>query len=109
MPTQKHTIEIYQDEDGKKPFIEWIESIKDIIIKAKIKNRIRRIELGNFGDCKSVKKGFHELRLHFGSGYRVYFGKVSNVIILLLCGGSKNTQTKDIKKALQYWNDFKKK
>ncbi len=108
MTAPKYLIEIYKDKNNKKPFIEWVESIKDIVIKAKIKNRVRRIELGNFGDCKLIKNGIHELRLHFGPGYRVYFGKTSKIIILLLCGGSKNTQTKDIKKALKYWNDFKK-
>ncbi|MFA6550909.1 MAG: type II toxin-antitoxin system RelE/ParE family toxin [Patescibacteria group bacterium] len=101
-------VQIYQDENGKLPFIEWLESIKDLIIKARIKNRIARIELGNFGDCKPIKAGIYELRLHFGSGYRVYFGKINNSIVLLLCGGDKSSQIKNIKQAIQYWKNFKK-
>lgn len=101
-------IKIYQNKNGRQPFIEWLESIKDITTKARIKNRIARIELGNFGDCKIIRKGVSELRLHFGSGYRVYFGKVNNIIILLLCGGDKSSQVKNIKHAMQYWEDFKK-
>lgn len=108
MTFQRWILKIYQDRNGKEPFIKWLESIRDIIIKARIKNRVRRLELGNFGDCKSVKQGVYELRLHFGPGYRVYFGKVDNIIILLLLGGTKSSQAKDIQKAIQYWNDFKK-
>ena len=102
------TVQIYQAESGKFPFIEWLESIKDLIIRARIKNRIARIELGNFGDCKPMKAGIYELRLHFGSGYRVYFGKINNSIVLLLCGGDKSSQIKNIKQAIQYWENFKK-
>jgi len=62
--------------------------------------------LGNFGDCKPVSAGVFEFRLHFGSGYRIYYGKDGSTIILLLCGGDKNTQNRDIKKAKQYWKDY---
>ena len=104
----KKTLEIYQDTKGKEPTIEWLESIKDIETKARIKNRLRRIELGNFGDYKSISKGLFEIRMQFGSGYRVYFGEVGNKIILLLCGGDKSSQNRDIKKAKEYWQDYKK-
>jgi len=99
-------LEIYKDNNGDEPLIDWIESIKDIITRARIRNRLRRIELGNFGDHKSVGGGVFELRLVFGPGYRVYFGKVDNVIVLLLCGGDKKSQVKDIELAKKYWQDF---
>lgn len=107
--TTPKTLEIYQDAKGKEPVIEWIESIKDITIKARIKNRLRRIELGILGDYKSIGSGMFELRLKFGSGYRIYFGEVNGKIILLLCGGDKSSQNKDIKKAEEYWQDYKNK
>lgn len=101
------TLEIYQNTNSKEPIIEWLESIKDITTKARIKNRLRRMELGILGDYKSIGSGLFELRLKFGSGYRVYFGEIDNKIILLLCGGDKSSQTKDIKKAKEYWQDHK--
>jgi putative addiction module killer protein len=108
MPTISHQriLRIYQDPKGKEPFIDWLESIKDINTKARIKNRLRRIESGNLGDCKSVGDKIFELRFHFNSGYRVYFGEIDNVIILLLCGGNKSSQNKDIKKAKEYWQEY---
>jgi len=105
-PTPK-ILKIYQNIGGKEPIIEWLEAVRDITIKARIKNRLRRMELGIFGDYKSVGSGLFELRLKFGSGYRVYFGEVDNKIILLLCGGDKSSQTRDIKKAKEYWQDYR--
>jgi putative addiction module killer protein len=66
---------------------------------------LARIRIGNFGDCETIqgKRGLYEMRIHFGSGYRIYFGKYKERIILLLIGGDKSTQKKDIKKAEQYW------
>ena len=103
----EYLLKIYQNNNGKAPFINWLESIKDIVIKARIKNKLRRIEVGNFGDYKFLGSGIFELRLCFGSGYRIYFGKTKNTIILLLCGGDKKTQKNDIKKAKEYWKDYK--
>ncbi|MFH1191967.1 MAG: type II toxin-antitoxin system RelE/ParE family toxin [bacterium] len=107
-PTPK-ILEIYQNAGGREPIIEWLEAIKDIVIKARIKNRLRRMELGILGDYKSIGSGLFELRLKFGSGYRIYFGEVNNKIILLLCAGDKNSQNKDIKKVKEYWKDYNNK
>jgi len=104
---QSKVVNIYRDSQGREPVVDWLESIRDITTRARIKNRLRRIALGNLGDCKSIGQGMYELRLHFGPGYRVYFGQVDNVIILLLCGGDKSTQAKDIKKAKECWTDYK--
>ncbi len=99
-------IEIYVDENGRKPFIEWLDSLKDKMGRYRIKERLDRIALGNFGDCKSISGGISELRCNFGPGYRVYFGEDDKKIVLLLCGGDKSTQEKDIKKATNYWKDY---
>ncbi|MFH1233762.1 MAG: type II toxin-antitoxin system RelE/ParE family toxin, partial [Patescibacteria group bacterium] len=64
-------MEIYQNTRGREPIIEWLESVKDIAIKARIKNRLRRMELGILGDYKFISKGVFELRLKFGPGYRI--------------------------------------
>ncbi|MGK0299089.1 MAG: putative addiction module killer protein [Gammaproteobacteria bacterium] len=69
--------------------------------------RLRRIEQGNYGDCKNIQDGVSELRLFFGSGYRIYFGENGNSLVVLLCAGDKSTQQKDIQKALKYWNEYK--
>ena len=65
-----------------------------------------RLKLGNFGDCNSVGEGIRELKLDFGPGYRVYFGQIAKKCVLLLVGGSKRTQAKDIAKAKDYFDDF---
>lgn len=83
-----------------------IDSIRDITAQSRIQKRIRNLELGNLGDCKSLGDGVFELRLHFGAGYRVYFGEEKGSIVILLCGGSKRTQDKDIKLAKEYWHEY---
>jgi len=65
------------------------------------------VRLGNFGDCKSLSESIFELRIHYGSGYRVYFGDLDGVIVILLCGGTKRTQNQDINKAREYWQELK--
>ena len=70
-------------------------------------NNKRHLENGNFGDCQSVGEGVYELRLHFGPGYRIYFGRIDNTIVLLLCGGDKSSQTRDITRAKNYWLEHK--
>ena len=71
-----------------------------------IMNRLDRVEEGNFGDCKAVGKGVLELRIDFGPGYRVYFGRLGNVMVILLGGGTKSSQSADIKQAQKYWREF---
>jgi putative addiction module killer protein len=99
-------IEIYQTSDGKRPFEEWVKDIREIHTRAKILTRIDRMKMGNFGDCKTLQDGVCELRIHYGPGIRIYYGKIGNKLILLLCGGDKGSQEKDIAKAREYLKDF---
>ena len=80
-------------------FARWIDSLRDIRARARILVRIERLSLGNPGDVRPVGKGVSELRIDYGSGYRVYYKKVRQTVIVLLAGGGKRTQTKDIKTA----------
>jgi putative addiction module killer protein len=80
-------------------FDEWLASLKDRVGKAKIISRLQRLELGNAGDRSSVGDGISELRVHSGPGYRVYYKQTGKTIIVILCGGDKSTQGKDIKRA----------
>ncbi|MFN5352193.1 MAG: type II toxin-antitoxin system RelE/ParE family toxin [Alphaproteobacteria bacterium] len=96
----------YKNTSGKEPFEDWIGSIKDTTTSIRIEKRIELIRNGNFGDYKHLENGVYELRFHFGSGYRVYYAKDGNKIIILLCGGDKSTQTKDIIKAKKYYKDY---
>lgn len=100
-------IRIYRTKEGKIPFIEWVESLKDRIAKAQITNRLNRIKLGNIGDCKPVGLGVQELRIHSGPGYRVYFAEQEHSILLLLSGGDKRSQRQDIKLAQEYLAEFR--
>jgi len=97
---------VYQTENGKEPFNDWLDSLKDAKTVARIISRLGRVELGNYGDAKGVGEGVRELRYTFGAGYRVYFAEVDNVIVLLLCGGDKSSQKRDIKAAQGYWQDY---
>ena len=103
----KKELRTYRTKEGKEPFIEWLESLKDISGRAHITNCLNRIVLGNYGDYKSVGEGVLELRIHYGPGYRVYFSEQENTILLLLLGGSKCTQNRDIKKAKGYLAEFR--
>ena len=80
-------------------FSDWLGSLRDRRARAKIVVRLERLADGNFGDHKSVKGGVHELRVDYGPGYRVYFIQRGPVLVILLCGGDKSTQSKDIKQA----------
>ncbi len=80
---------------------EWFETLKDKRAKARIDIRIRRVSLGNYGDVRPVGKGVSELRIDYGPGYRVYFIQHGNILVILLCGGDKSTQDKDIQRAYE--------
>jgi putative addiction module killer protein len=98
----------YQLENGKEPLTDWLQSLKDKQVQAKIRIRIKRLAAGNFGDCDPVGEGVQELREHLGAGYRIYFGRHGKTVVILLCGGSKKSQAADIKTAKEYWADWKR-
>ena len=108
MDTSPQEISLYLLPDGRCPFEQWLEGLRDRRARAKIKQSLDRLELGNMGDFKPVGKGDLELRINYGPGYRVYFARAGQQIVLLLCGGDKKTQNKDILRAQQYWMDFQK-
>lgn len=100
-------VQNYVTPDGRELFEQWLQGLSDTKVRGRIKARIDRLEDGNFGDSKSLGKGLWELRLDFNAGYRVYYGKAKKIVVILLCGGDKHTQRKDIKKAEEYWAEFK--
>jgi putative addiction module killer protein len=107
MEVQPREIKNYLTPDGSNPFDDWFDSLRDRKAKAKIRARLDRLEEGNLGDYKSVGEGVCELRIDYGSGYRIYFGQEGLKIIIILCGGDKSTQTQDISKAKEYWEDYR--
>jgi putative addiction module killer protein len=106
MSVKNHKILLnYTTLTGKIPFLEWLHGLKDPMTRLRIRRRLDRLELGHFGDCKPVGEGVSELRLAFGSGYRIYFAE-EGLMIILLCGGDKSSQIKDIKTAKLYWHEL---
>lgn len=96
MRTYPFDIEYYITADGRFPFKEWLDNLKDVSARAKIRIRLDRVRLGNPGDSRSIGGGVYELKVDYGPGYRIYFAREGERVILLLTGGDKSTQAKDI-------------
>jgi len=105
---QPRELQNYLTAEGRSPFEEWLDSLRDIKARAKIRNRLQRVESGNLGDYRSVGEGVCELKVDYSPGYRVYFGQLGLTIVLLLCGGDKSTQEHDILRAKEYWRDYER-
>ena len=99
-------IRTYQDAHGRYPFDEWLSGVRDERAAARVKVRLARLKQGNEGDRKSVGDGVMELRIREGKGYRVYYTWDGNAVVLLLVGGNKSTQAKDIALAKVYRRDY---
>ena len=97
----------FRAKDGQVPFEEWLGDLDDKRAIARVLARLARVRQGNLGDCKSVGEGVSELRVDYGPGYRVYFGQKGRTLVVLLCGGDKRTQDRDIRLAKRYWREFK--
>jgi putative addiction module killer protein len=97
----------YTDAAGRSPFAEWFDGL-DAVTAARVRRYIGRLEAGNFGAAKSLRGGVFELRLDFGPGYRVYYGREGRTIIILLGGGSKRRQDADIAAAVERWKRYKR-
>ena len=105
MDNALYTLDEYVTAEGKNPFREWL---RDVRARARIRVRLNRVRLGNFGDAKSVGDGVSELRIPYGPGYRVYFARTGSTVVLLLCGGDKATQKRDVNTAKDYWLDYQR-
>ena len=97
----------YQLEDGEFPFDLWMQRLRDVRAKARILVRLKRVERGNFGDSRPVGESVNELRISEGQGYRVYYGREGDEVVILLCGGNKSSQNKDIQLAKEYWRNYR--
>lgn len=87
-------------------FLKWYQTLNDVQAKQRIFSRLLRIEIGNLGDVKSVGEGVFEIRIDAGPGYRLYYALKDSTIILLLCGGDKSTQQRDMDKAKTMWKEL---
>lgn len=106
---QPKQVIFYRDQKGSVPVKDWLYNLKDMLARRRILRRLRNVEQGNYGDCKGLsgQEGLLELRFDFGPGYRLYFAEDGNTLVVLLAGGDKKTQTKDIARAAENWMDYK--
>lgn len=100
-------IVIYHDAAGNEPFTDWLNSLRDPTTRRRILKRLLRLEQGYYGDVKPVGAGINELRFFFGAGYRVYFAEDGDSIVVLLCGGDKDSQSRDIQRAKAFWKEYR--
>ncbi len=104
----EYEIREYLSEKGDSPFGNWLADLRDFRARARIRIRLDRLRLGNLGDCSSVGGGVLEMRLFYGPGYRVYFGLQGANVVVLLYGGTKSTQQRDIRQAKAFWANYRK-
>ena len=95
-------------QNGLVPFDEWFDSLRDRRMQVAVDARLARVRAGNFGDCKSVGGGVSELRIAIGPGLRVYYGLRGTKVVILIGGGDKRSQSRDIRRAQQLWQQFTK-
>jgi putative addiction module killer protein len=98
----------YRTASGREPFTEWLSKLPDRQARARILARLERLAVGNFGDVKVLRGGVSEIRVDWGPGYRVYFGRNGDQLIILLCGGDKRGQDADIERATRLWLEYER-
>ena len=98
----------YLTKNGRSPFNEWLEGLRDLQARTRVEIRLDRASLGNLGDYASIGGGVFELRIFHGPGYRVYYSLEGDTVMLLLFGGTKGTQQRDIRAAKTYLADYRK-
>lgn len=106
MEAQPLEVRVYRTSEGRAPFKEWLKELPDREARARINVRLTRARSGNLGDVKAVGEGVSELRIDYGAGYRLYFAQAGELLVLLLCAGDKRTQSRDIKQAQDFWQDY---
>jgi putative addiction module killer protein len=104
--TNAKNVILYRTAAGNEPFTDWLNSLRDPTTRRRILKRLLRLEQGQYGDFKSVGGGVNELRFFFGAGYRIYFAEDGDTLVILLCGGDKSSQHRDIQQALTYWQEY---
>ena len=97
----------YIGSDGSDNVGSWLER-QTSEVRARVQTRLDRVELGNFGDHRAVGSGVFELRIHHGPGFRVYYGRDANALVILLAGSTKKRQLRDIDRAVENWNAYKR-
>jgi putative addiction module killer protein len=95
----------YRTVAGDEPFTQWLAALGDRQARARVLVRLERLELGIAGDARYLREGVSELRIDWGPGYRVYFGRDGVAIVVLLCGGDKGTQAADVERAVNLWHE----
>ena len=105
MEAKPQDLQNYLTEDGRSPFLEWLDGL-DAKTRGIVTVRLSRVAQGNFGNSHSVGDGVSELVIDVGPGYRVYFARDGDTVVVLLTGGAKKSQSKDIKNAKAYWKDY---
>ena len=104
---QPRRLVLYETTDDRCPWQEWFDGLQDPKTMAAIDARLLRLRRGHFGDARPLGDDIWELRLHIGPGYRVYLGVESNQLVVLLCGGRKGSQKRDIRRAKKYWRAYR--
>ena len=105
-PVERIEIEYYQTATGRCPYLEWFDRIREGATRDRIDVRLARLRLGNFSDHRDLGRGLWELRLFLGPGYRIYYTRRGDRVVILLAGGTKATQRRDIGKAREYLRDL---
>ncbi len=103
---QPYTLAMYNTPQGRIPFEDWVRGLRDVQARARIRARLACVRLGNMGDAHTVGEGVWELRIDYGPGYRVYYARSGTATLLLLCGGDKSTQERDIRQAQASWSEY---
>ncbi len=106
MEVKTKTIIIYETASGDAPFNKWFDGLKDRRTRTTIDARLTRVRLGNLGACRDLKGGLWELKIDLGPGYRIYFGLHAETVVVLLHGGDKSTQSRDIEMAHKFWAEY---